>query len=158
MIITTSRKPSRHSIALAKELSKSFPKSFYFSRGKKSIELLAEETLNSGEEFALIVSEMHGNPTEIKIIKVSKNEWNYFCTIRIKVLKFRKELTEFKSKIHEIKTKTDNVQLKKLLKALQVNSTNDSEFELIEERNCLTFFRNKKEIGPQILIGGIEFE
>ena len=53
--------------------NQSFPNTFYFSRGKKSIELLAEETLNSGEEFALIVSEMHGSPTEIKIIKVGKN-------------------------------------------------------------------------------------
>ena len=158
MIITTSRKPSRHSISLAKELSKSFPKSFYFSRGKKSIELLAEETLNSGEEFALIVSEMHGNPTEIKIIKVSKNEWNYFCTIRIKLLKSRKDFTEFKSKIPEIKIKIESEKLKKLLKKLEVNSINDSEFELIEKNNVLSFFRTKKEIGPQIRIEGIIFE
>lgn len=158
MILTTSRKPSRHSIALAKELSKSFPQSSYFSRGKKSIELLAEQTLDDGEEFALIVSEMHGSPNEIKILRVSKKEWKYFATIRIKLLKTRKSLTEFKSKIHEIKIKTEDAKLKKLLKELSINSINNSEFELIEDKNVLSFFRDNKEIGPQIKIEGIEFE
>ena len=158
MIITTSRKPSRHCIALAKDLSKSFPGSIYFSRGKKPIEAIAEKANYEAREFALIVSEMHGLPNEISILEMKQNEWKYFASIRIKLLKPRKELSPFKSKINELKTKLENAKLKKLFKELGIISENDSEFSLIEKNNQLTFFRENGEIGPRIEIKGIQYE
>jgi hypothetical protein len=153
--VSTSRKPSKKTILLAKDLSKSFPNSFYIARGKKSIDKLVELALFEGKRMILIVKEKEGNPIQIDSICVTENSWNYGLTLLIKVLRLRKELTNFKAAFKTLSLNVSNEKLKCFLEKLGIVFESDSENVLIEKKNVISFYRFEKEIGPRIKIEAI---
>ncbi|MEW6294935.1 MAG: hypothetical protein AB1467_01410 [Candidatus Diapherotrites archaeon] len=157
MIATTSRKASRRTISLAKELNNSIPSARYVSRGKRSIEQLGQSALQEGKQFLLIVVEEYGNPSEIRIIKIHEKQWGYFATLKISLQKLRKESSKFKSKIELLNISVESPQLKKLVEELGIHSGKSSHFTLSEKNSVMDFLKEGKSIGPKIKIKEIVF-
>jgi len=157
LIATTSRKASRRTVSLAKELNNSIPSARYVARGKRSIEQLGESVLQHGKKFLLIVIEEYGNPSEIRIIKVHEKQWNYFASIKISLQKLRKESSKFKSRIESLNISVESPQLKKLIEELGIHSSKSSHFALSEKNNVIDFLKEDKSIGPKIKVKEIVF-
>jgi rRNA maturation protein Rpf1 len=149
LIFTCSRKASRKTIQLAKDLSKSFPGAFYWSRGKKSINELVEATRYEGVKGLIVLTEEHGNPVSLRLIEVKEDSWDYSEELRIALIKLRKDLSSFKSKLVSLKLECSSLKLKSFLKKIALFDP-ESVNVLKESKGVLSFYRNGKEIGPRL--------
>ncbi|RLG63347.1 hypothetical protein DRO02_00090 [archaeon] len=93
IFITTSRRPSRRTRSLCKDLVRVIPGSIYKPRGKKSIEDVAFISLRIlGFPYALILDTIKGNPGLIKFIKCSLEGFSYqYPFFRIRGVKLMRE-------------------------------------------------------------------
>ncbi|MFN4045755.1 MAG: hypothetical protein ACK4H7_00240 [Acidilobaceae archaeon] len=67
VIVTTSRRPSRRSRSLVKDLASVMPGALRLTRGHKSLSDLAKEALFVGADRVIVICERRGNPGVIRV-------------------------------------------------------------------------------------------
>ncbi len=67
VIVTTSRRPSRRSRSLVKDLVSIIPGAYRLTRGRKSRSDLAREALAVGADRVVVIGERKGNPGVIRV-------------------------------------------------------------------------------------------
>lgn len=70
LIITSSLRPTRRIRAFCNDLSKAIPNSIKISRGKLSLEELAEKALELNADRVILVGRWKGDPGKIELFKV----------------------------------------------------------------------------------------
>ncbi|PIU22427.1 MAG: hypothetical protein COT14_01225 [Candidatus Diapherotrites archaeon CG08_land_8_20_14_0_20_30_16] len=146
--ITTSRKPSTRVRALAKQLSFLFDAE-YITRGKTSISGLIADARYNGVRFVLIITEKDGNPRQLLVMEVNNKIWEWKEAYFIKILVTKSEISDTQNiRIKDFKLESKNIALLNLLKFLDVEENEDSEFVVKDIKNGLSIYWGKKEIGP----------
>lgn len=158
MLLTTSRSPSLKTRAFARDLSKSFPQAEFFSRGKTPLKQLIEKARFKGKKFLLIVAEKKREPELIEGLKITEAGWQRCFEARIKLLKSRKELSQARQQINELKLDLRHKEVKKLMSLLEITSSAEAETVLEEKNRVLKFWQEKKELGPRFSLEMIKFE
>jgi rRNA maturation protein Rpf1 len=158
MFFTTSRKAGLKTRAFARDITKSFPHSHFFSRGKSSLDIVLEHARFEGHSFLCIVKENHGNPSELHFLSVMKNDWKPFVTCSITVAKLRKELSKSRKAFPSIHLQLSSLPIKKVFKELHFDSTSDADLVVKERENMLRFYAEEKELGPRFSITRIHYE
>lgn len=163
MLITTSRKPGLKTKAFARDLTRSFPNAVYFSRGKRSLQELFGEADYKGIRHVLIVQEKDGNPIVIQCIELGKKTFVEIFSLKISVIKLRREINKDKSiqkkNFTELKLIISTPSIKKVFELVEIESTSDADFTLKEDKNILSFFDfNDAEIGPRFKVNKITFK
>ena len=131
---------------LARELSLSFPGSFFASRNKKSLISLIELARKKGLEFIVVISAITKKEFSLNFIKINMVDFKYFKKANLILIKTRKELFKSKQKIDFLELKLS--KSKKFFSELNLEST-ESDFLLVEESSSFSFYFNEMEIGPR---------
>ncbi len=146
ILITTSRKPSRKTRSLARELSRMIPFSTYITRGKKPIEDLVEIARTKGYNRIAILKEKHGNPFKFDFIEIDGANWNYLDeSLIFNLIKLQREIIKDKIKFEDIKFDGDQ-KIKEFFNIFEERL--DTKNVMCAKRGFLTFLKNGKEIGP----------
>ena len=133
ILISTSRKPSRNTRIVARILGNMIPFSMYVTRGKKTVEDLIDYSRNKGLKKVAIIHDQKGNPGEIQFIKVTKTNWDWDKSLKIKGSRFEKK---------KIKSQDINVKGRKkkgIEEMFLLESVEDSPLTLNTNDNKLEF-------------------
>jgi len=153
LLITTSRKPCARTRTLAKDIQHLLLDSNYANRGKSSLDHVAEIASTRGFDHVLIIYDQKGNPSQFKFMEVFEDEWKWAePTINIKSVKLRREFEEYR------RVKQGPIKIKDKLGIATLFSTEEAEdanLTLSTDKNSISFFIDKTEIGPRMVIRSI---
>ena len=147
-LFTTSRKPCAKVRTFIKELVRMVPDSELISRGKQSVESLAEYARANGYPIVVVVTGMHGNPSSIRILKVNESSWKWTeREFRFKSVKLSREFgIRVKTPISlEIDDKSGFAEM------LGIDPAESSTI-LKATEGTITFFQNEQEVGPKMVL------
>ena len=86
LLITTSRRPSRRTRTLAKELNRVIPGSMKINRGKLNLSKLREYMIRKGLNKLLIIETRKGNPSILQFLSLSKKKFTRNLIFKINSL------------------------------------------------------------------------
>jgi rRNA maturation protein Rpf1 len=144
ILITTSRKPCMASRRLARRLGMLIPHSIYVTRGKKSVDGLVDYARSEGLSKIILINDFHGNPGELRVIALSKKDWdwesNYIKLQHVKVSE-KKPYKPFDSYIH-----IKGSQGKKFKDLFSMEEAEDADIIFTGESDYLSFEQKGQEL------------
>jgi rRNA maturation protein Rpf1 len=144
-LLSSSRKPCARTRTLLKDLTRLLPQSAIANRGKMSVEDLAETARGAGLNRVIIVCDSHGNPGEIRFVRVEEDEWAWLARWRVRGVKLAREYDEpAMPRAAEISVDDGKVA------GLFGIEPEESGFELRSQGGVLSFWRDGSEIGPRL--------
>ncbi len=156
MLITTSRGSGLQTRQFAKGLAMGIPNAEYLPRNEKSIDEIADRSRYSGRKKLLVVHDLKGKPVQIVCISISERSWDYAFKAGISLSAQRTEKS--KRKFSHLRVQAKSAKIKKLLKILGIESEDDSENLLKEQKSTMNFYSGRKETGPKFRVLGIKYE
>ncbi len=158
MIITTSRKPSRRSRTLGRDLERVLSGK-YVTRGKSSISTLVEKALSQGETRIILISDIHGNPGKIQAIRVFEDRWEWHpLIINLSGVSLQREVLVSQGvKIRKARLSSVHIVNKTshdVIDYFDVANNPDSTNKMMVEDEAISFFMGSREIGPRIFVKG----
>ncbi|RLG21120.1 hypothetical protein DRN74_03740 [Candidatus Micrarchaeota archaeon] len=141
LLISSSRKPSRKTRTLARQLAKAVPHSRYITRGKKNIDALCSEARRLGYSRIAIIYEKHGNPSQIHFIENHVDSWEWLPEIiQIEHSSINEKI---KKAFEEIKVLGENKD--KITKLFNTETSDETENVIEAEKNTIKVKKHKKE-------------
>ena len=145
-LFTTSRKPCARVRTLVKDLARLVPESETLSRGKQSVNDVAESARRMGYPRVAVVTEMHGNPRTIRVLSVSESGWEWLPKqFAVKGVRLCREFEARVRRAEALKAE-DGIGFSG---ALGVQSQ-DSGTVLKATNEAITFFQGGAEVGPRL--------
>ncbi len=156
MIITTSRKPSRRTRTLGRDLSRVL-NGVYVTRGKANLGTLAEKARNDGEFRIIILSDIHGNPGKIQSIVVTEDSWHWHpLIINLSGVSLQREVLASQGvrirKVSLPDLMVENHTNEDIVDFFQVSLDPESKNKMLVEESRITFYMGSREIGPRLLV------
>ena len=114
ILVTTSRRPSRRTRSLVKDLMSLVPNSLRVTRGHLTMEDLALLAVNKDCNRILLIGERRGNPSIIRVYEILQGGI-YKNIVSIKIIglslsrEIKRPLPSFKPKVLYVKAENDNV-------------------------------------------------
>ncbi len=153
-MITTSRKPSRRSRTLGRDLERVLIGK-YITRGKANIETLVEKARIEGQDRIILIYDIHGNPGKLQSIVVDEDSWSWHPLIlnlsgvslqREVLANMRIKKVSFRDVFLENHTKHDVIDFF----GLSVNE--ESRNKMVVNEDAITFYMGRREVGPRIKV------
>ena len=147
-LFTTSRKPCAKVRSFVKELVRLVPNSELISRGKQSVDSLAEYAKANGYPRVIVVTGMHGNPASIRALQVDESGWEWSQKkFFFKSVKLSREFG-IRVKAPDALNTEDGIGFAKTLGI----EPGDSDTLLKATKNTITFFQDGQEVGPRMVL------
>ena len=154
MIITTSRKPSRRSRTLGRDLSNVLLGK-YVTRGKAGLDVLVENARNLGEKRVVLIYDVHGNPGKVQFIRVQEDGWNWMDLIILlsgvtlqREIKHNGAKKRFKFSDLSLVNETDE----DIKRYFDLDVTDESKNKMVVSSDRISFYVGSEEVGPKIRI------
>ncbi len=156
MIITTSRKPSRRSRTLGRDLERVLG-GVYVTRGKASYDVLVDKARRDGEYKIVVISDIHGNPGKIQVINLTEDDWSWDpLIINISGVSLQREvLSEQELKLKKVTFRdlaVVNETKHDIVSYFGLEPNPESRNKIIVKDDVLTFYMGSREVGPRIKI------
>ena len=146
-LLSSSRKPCARTRTLLKDLTRLLPQSAIANRGKMSVEDLAETARGAGLNRVIIVCDSHGNPGEIRFVRVEEDEWSWLARLKVRSVKLAREYDEPSMPRADALSIEDG----KIADLFGIEPE-ESGFELRSQGGVLSFWRDDAEIGPRLKV------
>ena len=156
MIITTSRKPSRRTRSLGRDLERVLGGK-YVTRGKASIDTIVDRAVNDGEYRIIIISDIHGNPGKIQAISSTEDSWQWDPLIlNLSGVSLQREVLS-KQGVNLKKVSFNDLSVLNetkhdVVSYFGLSPIPESRNKMIVKANEISFFMGSREVGPKILV------
>jgi len=120
------------------------PGSEPLSRGKQSIDSVAEKARQMGFPLVVVITDRHGNPASMRIMQVDEAGWQWCKQFTLKSVKLGREFGRVK--------KPDALTIEGetgFAKALGIEAE-ESDTTLSATKDTITFFQGGEEVGPRL--------
>lgn len=136
------------------ELVRLVPGSAILARGKQSVDEVAESARAAGYQIVALVTELHGNPNEIRVMEVDEAGWRWLPeSFIVRSLRLSRE---FGTRVHPPDAlQVDGRSL--FAKSLGIEPE-ESDTAIREVGGTLTFLQDGKEVGPRMSIKAVRHE
>ncbi len=156
MIITTSRKPSRRTRSLGRDLECVLDGK-YVTRGKASIDVLVDRAINEGEYKVIIISDIHGNPGKIQVINATEDSWVWDPLIlNLSGVSLQREVLSKQGvklkKVSFNSLSVSNETEHDVISYFGLSPISESRNKMIVKNSEISFYMGSREVGPKILI------
>ncbi|GEM_PF-472627 len=149
MLITTSRKPSRRSRTLGRDLARVLGGK-YITRGKGNLERIVSLARNAGHTRVVLIYDIHGNPGKLESIIVEEDSWSWHpLIVNLSGVRLQREFGRkvlFKDLTLENKTKHDVTDFFGFIPA------EESRNRIVVTEERVTFYVANKEVGPRLSV------
>ncbi|MCS7107051.1 MAG: hypothetical protein NZ902_02990 [Acidilobaceae archaeon] len=158
LIVTTSRRPSKRTRSLSRELALLLGAT-RITRGKKSLSALHAEALRLGAKAVIIIANVKGNPGVLRIYNVSENSLAEKATFRIEGVSLAREARrEVPPGAKRLSMESDGSPIaREVVASLQSSLPPSDRGESLvlrvegrEERAVVTFLFRERVVGPTL--------
>ncbi len=151
MLITTSRKPSRRSRTLGRDLARVI-RGKYVTRGKGSLDELVSFSRRQGHTRVIFVYDIHGNPGKLEGLVVEEDSWRWHpLIINLKGVRLQRE---FNNKASFKSLKIDNSTSYDIANFFDLTPDDETDNRIVVTEDKISFYKGKKEVGPALLVKG----